>query len=355
MELLIYDTELELIEILDVFKSLIWTDRFYEPGDFEITVPYTEHYASIFKMDYYLSIKASDKMMIIETIEIISDIEDGDEMLISGRSLESILDRRCVWDKTILSGDLQSEVLRLLSENIISPAIPQRKLSNLKAITSSENGLKSKTVNREYYGENLLDVLTDICRDHKIGMKISLDLDTKIFTFELYTGTDRSYNQETNPYLIFSPKYDNLINCEWIRSKKSYKNVTKVIGEELESGTKTLIVGDNNLSGLDRREMYTSAQDISSENANGVTLSDSEYYALLKERGNKELSEYNTTEVVDGDLVADFLEYRKDYYLGDTVWVIERLGFVDAEARITEMIFSYDKSGHSIYPTFEIV
>ena len=36
MEVLVLNTEFESVAIIDTFESLIWTDRYYEAGDFEI-------------------------------------------------------------------------------------------------------------------------------------------------------------------------------------------------------------------------------------------------------------------------------------------------------------------------------
>ncbi len=53
----------------------------------------------------------------------------------------------------------------------------------------------------------------------------------KQFVFELYAGFDRSYDQTENPYVIFSPKFENIINSNYIESKASLKTVTLVGGE----------------------------------------------------------------------------------------------------------------------------
>ena len=41
MELYIFDRELNLINIVDNFKSLIWTRRYYKSGEFELHIPLT--------------------------------------------------------------------------------------------------------------------------------------------------------------------------------------------------------------------------------------------------------------------------------------------------------------------------
>ena len=53
----------------------------------------------------------------------------------------------------------------------------------------------------QYTGDNLYDVIQKICEEQGIGFKITLN-DEKQFVFELYAGSDRSYDQTENPYVI---------------------------------------------------------------------------------------------------------------------------------------------------------
>ena len=55
------------------------------------------------KKGYYLIKEDTDRVMLIENIEIIADAEDGDRFKITGRSIETILNRRIVLEKTSFS------------------------------------------------------------------------------------------------------------------------------------------------------------------------------------------------------------------------------------------------------------
>lgn len=113
----------------------------------------------------------------------------------------------------------------------------------------------------QYTGDNLYDVIQKICEEQGIGFKITLN-DEKQFVFELYAGSDRSYDQTENPYVIFSPKFENIINSNYIESKASLKTVTLVGGEGEGADRRYTTVGGG--SGLNRRELFTDARDISS-------------------------------------------------------------------------------------------
>ncbi len=118
----------------------------------------------------------------------------------------------------------------------------------------------------------------DFVRKNNIGFKIVLTDENK-FAFSLYAGVDRSYEQTENPYVVFSPNFENIINSNYYSSRASFRNVTLVAGEGEGAARRTAIVGS--ASGLGRRELFTDARDISSDTEDG-TLSDAEYMAQLR-------------------------------------------------------------------------
>ena len=53
MEVTLLDDNFEELYVLDVFKSLIWTDRYWKCGDFEIVVsPVTDVLAQLLNTSY---------------------------------------------------------------------------------------------------------------------------------------------------------------------------------------------------------------------------------------------------------------------------------------------------------------
>ena len=108
MDVTILNTNLDAVSIVDTYESFIWTDRYYAYGDFELYEAMREGLLDYIKQDYYLQSKESEHVMIVEKIQITSDTEDGNHVTVTGRSLESILDRRIVWGQKLLSGNLQN-------------------------------------------------------------------------------------------------------------------------------------------------------------------------------------------------------------------------------------------------------
>lgn len=352
MDLLVLNTSLDTVSVVDIYESFIWTDRYYEYGDFELFTSMTDTILDYLKQDYYLQNRESEHVMIIEKIRITSDTEDGNHITVTGRSLESILDRRIVWGQKTISGNLQNGIRTLLNENVISPADGNRKISNFIFEASNDPVITKMTINAQYTGDNLYDVISKICSERGIGFRITLN-DQKQFVFKLYAGTDRSYDQEVNPYVIFSPKFENIINSNYVESKSALKTITLIGGEGEGSARKYTTVGSG--SGLNRRELFTDARDISSDVGDGVILSDAEYTAQLKQRGSEKLAENTDVTSFEGQVETTVMfRYGEDFFNGDIVQIANEYGH-ETKARIVEIVISEDREGMSVYPTFKTI
>lgn len=355
MDFLVLDENLQTSSVLDVYESILWVDRYNQCGDFELYTSMNDTILNEIKPDYYIWSRDSEHVMIVEDIKINTDSEDGNELIIVGRSLESLLDRRIIWNQTILSGNFQNGVKKLIDENVISPTDTNRKIDNFIFVDSEDEAITSLTVEAQFTGDNLYDAICDLCASKKVGFKVTLTDDLK-FAFQLYSGIDRSYNQVTNPYVVFSPAFDNIINSNYLESKKTLKTITLVAGEGEGSDRKTISVAidEGAGTGLNRRELYTDARDISSTTEDGE-LSTTEYNSQLEQRGKEKLAENTITKSFEGEMeTLTMFKYGEDFFMGDIVQIINEFG-IEGRVRVIEMVISQDESGIDSYPTFDIV
>lgn len=351
MDLYIMDTNFNIIDVIDTYESLVWAERYYTYGDFELYTPITQKFLDELKQDNYVMRRDSETVMIIDKIQINTDVEDGNYLTVTGKSLESILDRRIVWGQKTISGNLQNGIKTLLNENIINPSISNRKISNFVFEDSTDPIITSLTVEAQYTGDNLYDVVSNLCMDKKIGYRVRLN-ESKQFVFKLYSGVDRSYEQTANPYVIFSPKYDNLMNTKYIESQSALKNVTLVGGDGEGPERKYYSVGST--SGLARRELFTDARDISSTDEEGTEIPINDYNALLEQRGREKLGENVDIQTFEGEIeVGRTFTYGVDYDMGDVVEVENEYG-ISAAPRVIEIVECIDESGYSMVPTFDM-
>lgn len=353
MDILTYNQSFEIVKYIDSFDSLIWNVRYIGYGEFELVVPFSSEYMTVLERGNYLKIDDSDRTMIIEKATPLYDDEKGIMAKFYGRSLESILTRRIIWKQTTISGNLQNAVKQLITDAIISPDIADRAISNFVFKESTDSRVTSIIIDEiQYTGDNLYDVIYDLCEYFKLGFKVTLN-DENQFEFELYAGVDRSSAQVTNPIIEFSTDNDNLLSSEFSMDETNYCNVTLVAGEGEGEERKTVVCGDN--TGLDRRELYTDARDIQSTDDQGAAIPESEYLNMLKARGNSKLLEHILKTEIDSEVDASLgsmYKFNYDYFLGDIVDVIDFIGqqFI---SRVIAMTISISESEYTIHPIFQ--
>ena len=353
MEFIVLDTDFVAVHILDSFESFIWTDRYSSFGDFELYLSPTTQNISTLQEDRYIWSAETHHTMIIENIRITSDVDDGDKLIVTGRSLEAILERRIIWVQTNISGNFQEAINKLLTENVIEPSDSDRTISNFIFEASTDPTITELTIDAQFTGDNLYNVIKHLCDLNNIGFKIVLSENNQ-FVFSLYSGTDRSYNQTNNPYVIFSPNFDNLINSNYYSSKQTLKTITLVAGEgEGTSRKKVEVAIDTGAeTGLNRRELYVDARDISSNNGE---ISSTEYNELLTQRGKIQLAENTISKAFEGhvDTFHKFV-FNVDFFMGDIIQIANEYG-IESTSRITEIVRAEDVEGIELFPTFTTI
>lgn len=374
MEFMVLNKNYDGIAMIDTFTSAIWTVRYDEAGDFEIYTPVRLDYIQVMQIGNYLWNRDSDRLMVIETVEIETDSEEGPQLIITGRSLESILDRRIVTSSQNFSGNLQSVLFAIIQNEVIS-SDETRQIPGFSLKANSDSRITSISISElSIRGENVYDVVCSLCQANKVGWRI-LPKGTGGFEFELYVGTDRSYAQSVNPYVTFSPSFENLLNSNYIKSFKSYKNSIYAVGtyqkevilqNKYKDDNGEWVVEEQTTyeeaevvtwqysetatpSGLARREMFIDNGGVNDGEQGGEYAT---WNAVNKEKAIAELGEHQTTTAFEGELEAtrQYI-YGEDFNIGDIVQVENEFG-ITGTVYISEIVFSQDANGITITPTF---
>lgn len=350
MNIYILDPDYNKIGLCDSYKSFIWTPRYFDCGDFELYTPATEELLQQLTMGN-LVMREDDEShaMFIERVVVTTDAEEGNTITASGRCLKSVLARRIIPAQTILTGTVAQGIGRLLAENIISPTVAARAIENF-ALGSFTAGTESMT--KQFTGDNLAEAVIEICRSYGLGWDVRVDLSTKKMLFDLYAGVDRSYQQSTNPFVVFSPEYENLVNTTYEENDAEFKNVAIVGGEGEGAARRFVTTGDLEATGLERYELFVDARSTSS---NDGEIGPEEYDAMLAADGKDSLAECESTVTFEGSTqTGRNYQYGTDYKLGDIVEVVNEYG-IESRSRISEVIDCIDETGRHTIPTFESV
>ena len=382
LEIVVLNADFVPIHIIDNYESLIWTVRYGKAGDFEL---YTEMSSELFSVlaegTVYFRLEESDRLMIPESWEITTSLEEGDKLVVRGRSLESTLERRIVIQQSpILEGtEAQDVILTMIYENAVEPNEADRVLWPGMTLARSSS-VSGNTMSGDFYGSSVLEAVETICERFSLGFKLTRDEASGKMEFVLYAGMDRSAEQTDRPNVVFSPEYDNLISSDYTIDVSTYRNVAIVSGQAksedggnsvngttlvLDSGTSGMrperTVGE--ASGLGRYEVFVNASGLSwstqvqsedGQSLETVTVSDEEYAEMMDQEGENQLLETMATKTIEASVDPErTFVFGRDYFLGDIVYIENQYG-VGARARVVEVIFSQDANGEVIYPTFDI-
>lgn len=445
--------------------DIIWNEKFYEMGEFEIFAPATDRNLTLLQKNYYVLREDSDYVGIIEKIEVTASVDDGDYITATGYFAENLLNRRVIYKQTQLNSTLEKACRSLIDTHFINPTESKRKV-DIIGYTNINKDLANIKIEKQITGTAVGTAIANMCETKAVGFKMPLqvgkityyrnirvgddlsgktvyfdcpdNLVTKVvngakpivvnnnnylietkkslawnntqaelflsengvqsriynyiripktvtkieevtlpddfgvvtaintnsasyqyikivekevegtaFTFQLYTGTDRSYRQNEMPWVVFAEKYDNLSKSEYVWDSKDTGNYAYVAGEG--EGTKRVVVElelEKNVSGLDRHEKWVDARDLQ---RNEESTSLAKYKEQLKQRGREKVK--ITSETFNGDVILNNYEYKKDFFIGDVVTVITRFG-EELNLRVIEVIESQDEKGYEIKPIF---
>lgn len=339
---IIMNTRFQRVAAVDDYSSLIWTSRYNQVGDFELCVPASTVAKAMIQKGFYVVRDDDENVGIVEDIKFQYNEDASDTAIISGRFLAALLGRRIIAEQTTVEGKISGCINTLINQNVMYPSIMERSISNF--ILGSYD--IAPIMKAQYTGKNLLETISEICVTYGIGFKVILNSSNQ-FVFQLYEGTDRTYDQQVNPWVIFSDKYDNLLSSEYEENYQNIATAVLVAGEGEGLDRKTKWVTDDQ-TGINRYEVYKDQRNLRS---NDGDITDAEYEQLLEESGKESLTKYTTA--FSGNVYFGNIKYKQDVNLGDLCVIENSEWNVHINCRLLEVIESVNEAGkYNIIPTF---
>lgn len=258
IDLIVYDKNLQPVALVDNYISLIWTPRYVLIGDCEIKVAATVENINIFQREYYIG-RNDDKMLCrIMKIEIDTDAENGNTMIVYGYEAKNLLDQRIIWDISTSKGNLETFIRDLIYASCINPTIAARKMKTQNGETliglGNPVGFQNSYTGQVSY-KNLGEKIREWCTANSWGYRLVRKTDVAQLGFELYRGQDKSATVK------FSPAFDNLSTSKYIHDITGQGNVA-LVGAEGE-GSARVRETSGSATGTDRFEIFVDAKDIS--------------------------------------------------------------------------------------------
>ena len=338
---------LNIVGMIESFQSIIWNNQYYGKSDLELVVPATKNNLDLLKIGSFL-VRDFDvdttlkNVMVIDNLTIETKEDNGYMLTVKGKGLKNILGRRIIWNQLNYENETIENIIRdVIDKNVINPDIEDRKIENF--VLGEIKGF-DETATLQLFNENIADWLESVCNQYSLGWEVYIKQGQ--FVFELYKGTDRTYNSENTP-VVFSPSYDNLYASTYNNSLENYCNVALIGGEGEGIDKKSAAIGS--ATGLNRYEGFIDGSSVSS---NGEIITLEKYLEMLQAYGEEQIKQYQKTENFEGTIEPyGMFKLNKDYFLGDVVVVKNEKG-ITSTPRIIEIIYSEDSNGIKIVPTF---
>jgi hypothetical protein len=363
----IRDVSTTLLGIVDTAQSVIWHSVYYGVGDFEIYAQASPEVVALLQAGNLVTRPDDLEVGIIEKINISDDPAGGKMITAAGRFAKSILERRLIYDlsgnvntPTILRGNVETEVRRVVSENAINCAfdsrrnIPQLALGELANIPQRIVDSDGYATQKQVSYQNLLTYTDALLQEYGLGATVILDEGEGLLRYIVYAGVDRSWdNAAGNDPIIFGKDYDNLTSSSYGYDATTEKNAALIggAGEGVERFY-SLVAGAQ--AGLQRRELWVDAASLNrtykDDSDVEQTYTDDEYRAMLNAAGMQQLDVNKATEHFDApiDIENSRWKYNRDFALGDIVTTQDDDLGKYVNVRLREVLEVQDKNGYSI-------
>lgn len=274
-EVYVLNSLLETIAIIDNYKSLIWANRFNAVGDCELYLPATTENLQYLQRNNYLWRPDDDMICIIRYIELTTNPEEGNYLVVKGYDVKSFLDQRIIWKTYFANGTpgnaenfIRGMVIDSLGYDIYNL---DRGISCHHTGTGKDDdyirfifklspnlaGI-NKTISGQISYKNLGETVRSYCHEYDCGYKVYMDKDTwnrNNFYFTLQKGADRSGT------VIFSEEFENLSVSKYVEDATGVITFAMVGGTG--EGPKRFKAEAGGGKSVDRHEIFVDAKDTS--------------------------------------------------------------------------------------------
>jgi len=352
-------TVLERGEAINNVNSVMWAERYRDPGEFEITGQLSSGLREFLPIGTLISHADTMEVMIVENHEITEEAESDPTIAVTGRSLECYLENRIVGvngartSSTVVEYGLAADwtwnqAVKLINDHIVNTANANDALVNVvaQAIAGTGGTSVARAVSKGTVHQRLLDILavddlgvSSIRRNTFTGYGGN---NTQT-VLSIFPGTNKSAS------VRFSWKSGDLESAEYLFSNKRSKNSALVLGRYVY----TMV--DTGPTKYDRRIMIVDADDIDGNLTDppvGAELTN--ILAKMVVRGNEALQSQNEITIARADIskITQY-QYRRDYNMGDLVTIDGNFGQTQI-MRVVEYVEIEDENGSSGHPTLSI-
>ena len=258
IDIYVLDKNLQVVGVIDSYKSLIWANRYVKIGDCELYLTANSESISLLTIGRYLARSDDDMVCVIKKIEIDTNINEGNYLIVTGYDVKSFLDQRIIWTtERSNNSNLEDFIRTIVTNNVVYPYSYETrqflKENGEQLIFLGDKANFSQVITEQVTYKNVGEKIREYGNTYQWGYKFILTDES--FEFQLYSGTDRSSS------VFFSNQYENLASTKYKNDKTNLGNAAYVGGAG--EGTERLVWNYGYSTGVDRFELFVDAKDLS--------------------------------------------------------------------------------------------
>lgn len=366
--------------VIEGWSSLIWTERAFECGEFELKTSMVEKTRMALPELALVAIRESDAVMIVETHQIERDGRGQWNLTVKGRTIDSILEMRSTWqeqERHTMRKYYGGQALGFaITKGFIAPEITSDRLPNVVVTDDLDKTDESRywliqpgdIANDFRRWQAAVDMVCHIRRPPLKGSSLPRVLnfrpeypqdpyylvpsasDYNCIAFDIRKPSDRSFgNTKGNKPVVFNAKEGHFTNESYLRSIQDHASIAYVITNQ---GRYTEYAkGYSDSTGpYGRRAVTVAKTGVQLVNQTSSAMTDTHRPMALEA-----LAQHKKVRLFDGEVIPNNPNnFNVDYFIGDIVTLYGDYGF-NEDMRVVEYIRSEDSQGYRAYPTLGIL
>lgn len=223
MDIYVLNQQLERIGIVDVYTFFSWATVYNDVGSFELHCGM--EYFELLQTDSIIQNPKDEKHSgLIEFINTAIDDEGIESLVVKGRMIEVLLERRIALGDYAFESKQPAQIIKkLINDNVVTCSDSNRIMPNftLGNCVDADEGVDN------YAGSNelLLEEIKKISQKSMIGFNLRIDEEEKQFIFDTYKGINRTEEQNTRTFIETYEAVDVLKNGQFKKDLKGWQQI----------------------------------------------------------------------------------------------------------------------------------
>lgn len=239
MIIMVYDKNLDMQGVVDVYKSLIWTRKFYDMGTFELIVPVSQNNVQLLLLDGFIIKKDDDDEVACINYRKMSRNEQGEYIKVSGSLYSGLLNQRVMYTieqnlKSAIESNLRN--IPMIIDSSVSNVIYKDDLNSTQSmIDAVQTKFKMEPINNSSL-EKTKNLMTGISTVLSSGIELQPKIKPILDISDIERGASTisdTLSKKRNVVIDTSAASTFVSKIDPMKSEKSISSTSEIVKESM--------------------------------------------------------------------------------------------------------------------------